>query len=173
MGATHVQPRPSWSSPLVMTAALFTCLAAFVPFAGKDLQDDFFWLLGFGLAWLASAAGLMIWDGAPGAGRLRAVAYHLVAIIALVLQLVLGAGMLFVDTLMVGILTGTVRDYEVAPAAVIFWAVISVVWFSGTAWMLRLWQRRSWWILALPLASWVLVAVLYVIAIATSTGGDH
>ena len=80
MSANDVNRLPSWSSPLVMTAALLLCMAAFVPFAGENLQDDFYWLLGFSLVWMASAAGLMIWEGVPAAGRLRAAEYHSVAI---------------------------------------------------------------------------------------------
>lgn len=148
MGITSGQTRtPNWASPLLLTAALFVCLAVFAPFAGESIEDDRFWLAGFGFAWLIAAGGLAIWEGVPRFRRPAAMAYHAAAFVAVWFHLMIGAGVLFINTRAVAGLTtaeATLNGGGVF-VGVAFLVGMTGLWLGLTVFMLRLWQQRSWW----------------------------
>ncbi len=167
MGAPSAELRtPGWTIPLSMTAALLVCLGVFAPFAGDSIEDDRFWLAGFGAVWLAVAGGLAIWDGRSRFGPMAAVLYHVAAFAALVFHMVVGVFVLMINTRIAAVLTGVQPAGEGAWVAVFILWTITAGWLALTAGLLRLWQRRSWWVAGIPLGEITLFVALYVLAIA-------
>lgn len=170
MEATTAQVRTlSWTSPLLMTAALFVCLGVVAPFAGDSIEDDRFWLAGFGAAWLAVAGGLAIWDGVPRFGRLTAVLYHAAALATSVFYLIVGVFIFWVNVRIAAVLTGSAEATDGPWVAIAIYWVVTAIWLGLTAGLLRFWQRRSWWVIGIPLIEITLLLAFYLVGIATNT----
>lgn len=155
--------------------ALGVCLLAFAPFAGDSVEDDRFWLAGFGAMWLASAGTLVIREGRTVWSRPKAIAYHAVSFVAFVPHLLVGGLAMATVSLVV---RAVVLDPGQAFGTSAVLGVLLVggpfmAWLGVTAWGLHSWVRRSWATLLVPVVSVLGLVAAAVVLFAIFGPGQH
>ena len=64
--------------------------------------------------------------------------------------MIVGIFLLWTNTRIAAMLTGAQPAGEGPWVAVLIFWVITAIWLGMTAGLLRLWQRRSWWVGGMP-----------------------
>jgi hypothetical protein len=167
--------RGDWLIPGAMTIALGVCLLVFAPFAGDSVEDDRFWLAGFGAIWLASAGALAIREGRTMWSRPKAIAYHAVSFVAFVPHLLVGGLAMATVSLVARAVVADPGQAIRVPAisAVLLVGGLFIAWLGVTAWGLHSWVRRSWATLLVPIVSVVGLVASAVVLFAIFGPGQH